>query len=377
MPLIVSAKNVVVDDSLPLNRKIVKTAKEFEGINYNFGGNKIAGGLDCSSFVQKIYGFYGIMLPRSAAEQFEYGNTIEYTNQLMPGDLVFFETYRPGPSHVGIYSDKDPLFVHASSSRGITESSIKSSYFRDRYYGAKRILSAIGESSNELVSTVYEKAKIVVKESAEELKRKTKEVAEFQANKRFLAKQKKEMDGVASYVKANMNKVKSVCPVVYEKPVKTYVYNTSTKTNRLRMMHKFGEVMYLIGGSKEIDLGSSGKLITKACILTADKKNIDLIDSRSLSFFPAEDLIDKNCITATPINKDVVVKSKIAQLRLYDHDYENVFGNIIPSYKLMVDITNKGNKLKTVGIVKDGERAGDYCVHYKNNIVLVYEGDVE
>jgi len=385
LPSLVSAKQVVEND-IPLNKQIVRTAREFKGINYNFGGDRIANGLDCSSFVQKIYGFYGIMLPRVAAEQYEYGDVIQSTNQLRAGDLVFFETYRPGPSHVGIYSDKDPMFIHASSSQGVTETSLRSSYFNDRYYGAKRVLnvSEFAKATDEpkiveetKTVTLIQKSKECFKESAEALKKRIKEVAEFQAKKKFLAKQKLEMDGVGNYVKANLAKIKSVCPVVFDKPVKTYVYNTEHKTNALRLTPTFGEVMYVIGSSKALDLGVDGKLITKACLLTADKKNIDLIDSRSLSFFPAEDITDKNCLQATPINKEVVVKIKTAQLRLYNNDYENVFGNLVPSYKLIVGAVNNGTKLKAVGIVADGDRKGDYCIVYKNNVVIAYEGDVK
>ena len=57
---------------------------------------------------------------------------------LVPGDLVFFQTVSPGPSHVGIYVGNGQ-FIHASYSRGVVVSSIDEPYFRDRYLGARRI----------------------------------------------------------------------------------------------------------------------------------------------------------------------------------------------------------------------------------------------
>ena len=54
------------------------------------------------------------------------------------GDLVFFRTYRPGPSHVGIYIGGG-RFVHVSYTRGVIISSIEDPYFNGRFIGARRI----------------------------------------------------------------------------------------------------------------------------------------------------------------------------------------------------------------------------------------------
>ena len=59
--------------------------------------------------------------------------------QLKPGDLVFFTTYEPGASHVGIYAGNG-LFWSATSSKGVRLCSLSEPYWRSRYYGAKRVL---------------------------------------------------------------------------------------------------------------------------------------------------------------------------------------------------------------------------------------------
>ena len=68
----------------------VKVATGFIGAPYRFGGSSLKG-IDCSSFVQKIYRIFDITLPRNAREQSKVGISIAREN-LTEGDLVFFHT---------------------------------------------------------------------------------------------------------------------------------------------------------------------------------------------------------------------------------------------------------------------------------------------
>ena len=58
-------------------------------------------------------------------------------NELKTGDLVFFRTSR-NTRHVGIYLN-DNKFIHASSSKGVTTSSLKNKYWSQKYWTAKRL----------------------------------------------------------------------------------------------------------------------------------------------------------------------------------------------------------------------------------------------
>ncbi|MBI5847862.1 MAG: LysM peptidoglycan-binding domain-containing protein [Nitrospirae bacterium] len=123
--------------------KLVTFAKKLLNIPYKFGGNTILG-IDCSSYVKKVYGLMGVNLPRTAREQFKEGAEIE-KEELSVGDLVFFRTYASFPSHVGIYLGNN-LFIHASSrGKKVTIDNLETPYYVKRFIGAKRLISASEE----------------------------------------------------------------------------------------------------------------------------------------------------------------------------------------------------------------------------------------
>ena len=118
--------------------KILKTAAQYKGVPYVFGGTTPRG-FDCSGYVQYVFAKHGIRLTRTADTQAREGKFVSKKN-LKPGDLVFFTTYEPGASHVGIYAGNN-LFWNATSSRGIMLSNLTDSYWGPRYYTARRILT--------------------------------------------------------------------------------------------------------------------------------------------------------------------------------------------------------------------------------------------
>ena len=108
-----------------------------EATPYVFGGTSVYG-FDCSGFTQYAFARAGISLPRTADVQMYSGRQIS-ASQLRPGDLIFFSTYEPGPSHCGIYLGNGQ-FIHAGSSTGVTVSSAFTGYWGARYYGACRVI---------------------------------------------------------------------------------------------------------------------------------------------------------------------------------------------------------------------------------------------
>jgi lipoprotein Spr/probable lipoprotein NlpC len=108
------------------------------GTRYSYGGLSRKG-VDCSGFALLAYQeLFGRKLPRTVREQVQSGTAVE-KEFLQPGDLVFFKI-GVFQKHVGIYLEDD-RFVHASRSSGVMISRLDDTYWKKRYWQAKRIQS--------------------------------------------------------------------------------------------------------------------------------------------------------------------------------------------------------------------------------------------
>jgi len=121
-----------------LASRITESAMHFIGTPYVFGGTSVYG-FDCSGYVQHVFAMFGISLPRTADAQYMVGQHVAQ-QQMVKGDLVFFQTYTAGVSHVGIYLGNGS-FIH-SSSHGVEVSSLHEDYWASRYVGATHIIGA-------------------------------------------------------------------------------------------------------------------------------------------------------------------------------------------------------------------------------------------
>ncbi|UOE76122.1 C40 family peptidase [Parageobacillus thermoglucosidasius] len=117
---------------------IVPAAKQYIGVPYRWGGTT-AKGFDCSGFIRHVYQSIGIDTPRTATDMYRMGKRVD-KSALRVGDLVFFNTSGKGVSHAGIYIGNN-RFIHSSSSKGVTISSLNDSYWKKTYIGAKRVLA--------------------------------------------------------------------------------------------------------------------------------------------------------------------------------------------------------------------------------------------
>ena len=117
---------------------VVQQALALRGTPYRLGGDEPRTGLDCSGLVRYVFWTAGIVLPRTVGEQFAIGIRVSRSEH-RSGDLVFFDTTEPGPSHVGIIVDGN-TFVHAPGTGGVVRvERLDTRYWRDRLRGIKRV----------------------------------------------------------------------------------------------------------------------------------------------------------------------------------------------------------------------------------------------
>lgn len=114
---------------------VVNAAKKYIGVPYVWGGSTPKG-FDCSGFLKYVFNEgAGTNIPRTVAAIYSKGTKV---SSPQVGDVVFFQTYKKGASHAGIYIGGNK-FIHSSSSKGVTTASLDNSYWSQRYLGAKRI----------------------------------------------------------------------------------------------------------------------------------------------------------------------------------------------------------------------------------------------
>lgn len=136
-----AAKPAAVVTTAGTGSAYIRTAAaRFLGIRYVLGGNG-SNGIDCSSYTQAVFRSMGISLPRTAAAQWNTGRAVSRRN-LLPGDLVFFNTTGRTASHVGIYMGGG-MMANANSyyGRSMIEPLFSNAYWASRYQGARRVLN--------------------------------------------------------------------------------------------------------------------------------------------------------------------------------------------------------------------------------------------
>jgi lipoprotein Spr len=142
---------------------LIVEAKTYLGTPYRYGGTT-QNGIDCSSFVQHVFAAFDIPLPRTSVLQSQEGVRIS-KSELKKGDLIFFaHSPKSRISHVGIVESVsltgEIFFIHASSSQGVTISSLDTAYWKTRFRTGKRILNSeeeyqkIPEYPNENINLV-------------------------------------------------------------------------------------------------------------------------------------------------------------------------------------------------------------------------------
>ncbi|PFN14665.1 C40 family peptidase [Bacillus cereus] len=110
---------------------VIGKAQSYLGLPYVWGSASPSnGGFDCSGFISYIFGV-------GRQDVAGYWNSVSKVSSPQLGDLVFFQgTYKPGPSHIGIYVGNGQM-IHAGD-KGIAYASLSSSYNQKHFLGYGR-----------------------------------------------------------------------------------------------------------------------------------------------------------------------------------------------------------------------------------------------
>lgn len=137
---IVQRAKVLSSRALERTTALTEAALSALGVKYKFGGANPEQGFDCSGLVRFVFQqVTGISLPHNALQQSREGREID-PDELMPGDLVFFNTRKFAFSHVGIYIG-DNKFVHAPSKGKLVQVvEFNNPYWQRAFNGARRVI---------------------------------------------------------------------------------------------------------------------------------------------------------------------------------------------------------------------------------------------
>ena len=122
---------------------VIAKAKTYTGTPYKWGGTS-SSGMDCSGLLLNSFKVIDYDMPRTSAQQKKVGKRVNKT-EIKKGDLVFFATTKKKRkiTHVGLVTDKrggEIIFIHASTSKGVTESSLENSYWKKRFRQARWVI---------------------------------------------------------------------------------------------------------------------------------------------------------------------------------------------------------------------------------------------
>jgi LysM repeat protein len=128
-----------------IQEEILTYSKKYLGKPYRYSG-KGPNSFDCSGFTSYVFRNFGYKLNSSSSGQDRQFPTIAKKEDLVIGDLVFFEgRSRNGRvGHVGIvteiYPNNNFKFIHSSTTSGVIISSSTEPYYSSRYLRGGRVL---------------------------------------------------------------------------------------------------------------------------------------------------------------------------------------------------------------------------------------------
>jgi len=110
---------------------VLAYAKSMQGVPYVWGGTS-ANGVDCSGYIYHVFKKFGHNISRQSVAG--YWSSLPKTSTPQPGDLIYFQnTYKAGPSHMGIYLGGGSFIQ--SGDKGVAIVSLNNSYWKSHFLG--------------------------------------------------------------------------------------------------------------------------------------------------------------------------------------------------------------------------------------------------
>lgn len=117
-------------------QSIINFAEQYMGMPYVWGGSTPSTSFDCSGYIYWVFKNNGYNIYRTNVEGYwNMTDRIQHVSNPQVGDLVFFQnTYKAGPSHIGIYIGNGQ-YINANSSRGVAIDNLSSSWAQAHLLG--------------------------------------------------------------------------------------------------------------------------------------------------------------------------------------------------------------------------------------------------
>lgn len=138
----VKTSEVANIDKLNLRNSIVKSAEQYLGTQYVYGGKSPNPGFDCSGFTCWVFKQNGLNVNGASHQQSKLGKKVD-KSKAKPGDLIFFGSGSK-VSHVAIVknnSGEKLEVIHSTSGKGVRVDDINDSdYWNKRYLYAVEVI---------------------------------------------------------------------------------------------------------------------------------------------------------------------------------------------------------------------------------------------
>jgi hypothetical protein len=123
--------------------RVLRTADDYLGVPYKWGGTSPRTGFDCSGYVQYVYGREGVRLPRTSRQQAVAGaRRPTRWDSALPGDLVMFAEPGAAISHVAFYAGNGRILHSSSSGGGVRYDDLgtrRGRWYRERLVAVRRV----------------------------------------------------------------------------------------------------------------------------------------------------------------------------------------------------------------------------------------------